>query len=262
MPSSSTTIPSSNAPHQRVRLFDTLRGFAVVSMVLFHLYYDLVFIMGIIPTSMFFTLAVDIWRATISWTFLVIAGIMCTFSRNNLKRSLVYGAAAAAIFLVTSLIDKSVEISFGIIYCMAVCTLVVFLLSQIGFEPRGYAWAAVFFIAFLMLLRFSQGTITFFGIEIARIPRAIYESGQLSWLGLPGADFMSADYYPPIPYLFLYLAGWSLGLTWSAAGYTQRFWGFSIGPLEFIGRHALPIYVLHQPILLGVSQLLLIAIGR
>ena len=42
-------IDSANAPRKRVRLFDTLRGFSVVSMVLFHFYYDLVFFIGIVP---------------------------------------------------------------------------------------------------------------------------------------------------------------------------------------------------------------------
>ncbi len=254
--------PNANAPHQRVRLFDTIRGFSVVSMVLFHFYYDLVFLIGIVPTSAFFTLAVDIWRASISWTFLLIAGVMCTFSRNNLKRAAVYGAVAIAIYVVTSFIDKSVEISFGIIYCMAACTLVAAILMRLSFSPKGYLWAAAFFIVFLILLKLPSGTISVFGTELLRIPRGIYESGWLSWLGLPGVDFMSADYYPLLPYLFLYLAGWSLGLTWKQSGYTQSFWGFSIAPLEFIGAHALPVYVLHQPALLGISQLVLLAIGR
>ena len=29
-----------------------------------------------------------------------------------------------------------------------------------------------------------------------------------------------------------------------------------------VGRYALPIYVLHQPVLLGISQLIFYAIGR
>ena len=201
-------IDSANAPRKRVRLFDTLRGFSVVSMVLFHFYYDLVFFIGIVPTTAFFTTAVDIWRASISWTFLFIAGAMVTFSKSNLKRAGLYLAVAAAIYLVTSFIGKDVEISFGIIYCMGACTLIAALLQMAGFKPDGWGWIAAFLIAFLLLLGLHRGSIGCFGIEIARIPRAVYEGGMLSWLGLPGVDFISADYYPLLPYLFLYLTGW------------------------------------------------------
>ncbi len=231
-------------------------------MVLFHAVYDLVFIAGVIPSNLFFTTPVNIWRASISWTFLLIAGAMCTFSRSNYRRAGIYLIVALGIYRVTSLIDASVEISYGIIYCMGFCTLFAACLSSLGFSPQGYAWAAAFFIAFLLALSVPNGAISLFGIQIARIPRAIYHTGLFSWLGFPGPDFISADYYPPIPYFFLYLAGWSLGLTWKREGYTHPLWRFSIAPLEAVGRYALPIYVLHQPVLLLVAHVISIAIGR
>lgn len=252
----------SGAPHGRVRLFDTLRGFSVISMVLFHFYYDLVFLIGIVPTTAFFVPAVDIWRASISWTFLVIAGAMCTFSRNNFKRAGVYLAVALAVYLVTSFIGKDVEISFGIIYCMGACTLIAAVLSHVGFKPDGLGWVALFFAIFLLLLDISHGSISIFGIHLLDVPRSLYLFGGLSWLGFPGIDFVSADYYPILPYLFLYLTGWSLGIYWGKRGYSAPIWRFSIEPLEIVGRYALPIYVLHQPVLLGISQLIFYAIGR
>ena len=251
-----------DASSRRVRLFDTLRGFSVVSMVLFHFYYDLVFIVGIVPSSAFFTPAVDVWRASISWSFLLIAGIMCTFSRNNFKRAAVYLGVAAAVYVVTSMVDKSVEISFGIIYCMGFCTLVAACLLALGFKPKGVAWAIAFFVIFLLLLELPSGRISFFGMDIADVPRAPYLSGNFSWLGFPGPDFISADYYPPLPYLFLYLTGWSLGLVLKDRGYPEPVWLFSIPALETVGRYALPIYAAHQPVLLLLSQLVSIVVGR
>ena len=231
-------------------------------MVLFHLYYDLVFIAALVPSQYFFTPAVDVWRATISWTFLLIAGAMCTFSRNNFKRAGVYLGVALAVYSVTSFIGKDVEISFGIIYCMGFCTLVCACLSAVGFEPKGAGWIAAFLLIFLITLEVPRGSLSLFGTHIAAVPREIYFSGNFSWLGFPGIDFVSADYYPPIPYLFLYMAGWSLGLKLKDEGYRSPIWDLSIKPLELVGRYALPIYVLHQPVLLLVSQLIAAAVGR
>lgn len=253
---------SSDEPRRRVRLFDTLRGISVFSMVLFHLAYDMVFFYGIGADVWFSSALIPLWRASISWTFLIIAGAMCTFSQNNFKRAALYLGVALAIYIVTSLIDASVMISFGIIYCMAACTLIAAILGLLGFSPKGYGWAAAFFIVFLMLLELPQGTISLFGVTLLELPRSLYHVGALSWLGIPGIDFISADYYPLLPYLFLFLAGWSCGLMWQEEGYTNPLWDSSIRPFDFLGRHALPIYIIHQPLLLLICRLIFIAIGR
>ncbi len=129
-------------PHGRVRLFDAVRGFSVVSMVLFHLCYDLVFIEGV-SVAWFAPPAQDVWRASISWTFLFVSGWMCSFSHSNLVRSLRYLAVALGIFAVTSVAAVDDPISFGIIFCIGAATLIDALLERVHGEPRGLACAAV-----------------------------------------------------------------------------------------------------------------------
>ena len=86
-----------NHTEGRVEFFDIWRGFAIVSMVLFHFVYDLVYLSGM-HLLWFTSPFIDIWRASISWSFLFIAGSMCAFSKNALRRACLYGALAALIF--------------------------------------------------------------------------------------------------------------------------------------------------------------------
>ena len=58
----------------RLSLFNTLRGVSVIFGLL-------------LP---WFSPLIDIWHASIFWTFLFIAGVMCACSRNNSHRSLHY----------------------------------------------------------------------------------------------------------------------------------------------------------------------------
>lgn len=104
-----------NHTEGRVVFFDIWRGFVIVSMVLFHFVYDLVYLSDM-HLSWFTSPFIDIWRASISWSFLFIAGSMCAFSKNALRRACLYGALAALIFLITSLVRVDVPISFGIIF--------------------------------------------------------------------------------------------------------------------------------------------------
>ncbi len=220
-----------------------------MSMVAFHTCYDLVYLCGV-ALPWFGGALMDVWRASISWTFLLVAGAMCSLSRDNFKRSLRYLALALAIFAVTSLAAVDDPISFGIIFCMGASTLVYAGLERAGVAPTGWPAAALLTLAFVLLLGLPYGKVGI-GPLALDVPRAPYECGLLSWLGFPGPSFVSGDYYPLLPYCLLYLAG--------AAAW--RTWGHWLGsalahlrckPLELVGQHPLVIYVVHQPLVLGV----------
>lgn len=219
-------------------------------MVLFHLSYDLYFLEGV-ALPFFEPPFRDVWRASISWAFLVIAGVMCGFSRNNFKRSAKYGAVALLIFLATTVAAVDTPISFGIIYCMAASTLVAALLMKTPVFGRHDLWhAAVLAIFFILTLNLQMGWV---GVGAARIylPPVLYSTPWLSWLGLPGPAFASGDYYPLLPYTLLYLAGAHFGAHRQTNGGFPA-WCYDKGckPLETVGKLALPVYVLHQPLIL------------
>lgn len=238
-------------PAGRIGIFDIARGAAVISMVLFHLCYDLAFIGGV-SLSWFASPLLDVWRSTISWTFLFVAGCMCPLSRSNLRRALQYGAVALLIWVVTSIASVDTAISFGIIYCMAACTLVAWALGRIGTLPSGPVAAVVLFVVFIALLNVRDGMVGVGPLSI-EVPEALYETPWLSWLGFPGPGFSSGDYYPLLPYLFIYLAGAAMGSWWSSRGYPGWARAARCPALTWFGRHALIVYIAHQPVLLLIT---------
>lgn len=238
---------------RRIGAFDALRGFSVVSMVLFHLCYDLV-VLASVEISWFAPPLMDVWRASISWTFLFVAGCMCALSRDNLRRGLEYACVALGIYVVTSVAAVDTPISFGIIYCMSACTLVAWLLSRVGALPRGHVAACLLFLCFLALLPLHEGHVGLGGASVA-LPDCLSSATGFAWLGLPDPGFASGDYYPLLPYLMLYLAGVAMGRAWSDAGWPRWAVELDVTPLNLVGRHALLVYVAHQPVLLLVCSL-------
>ena len=109
---------------KRITIFDTVRGFTMISMAGFHACYDLAYLYDWDMPWFTQTVFQDIWRASISWVFLFIAGWMCTLSRNNAKRASKYAAAALVVWIATTLVSVDDSVNFGIIYCMAACTAV------------------------------------------------------------------------------------------------------------------------------------------
>lgn len=233
----------------RIHGYDTVRGFSVISMVLFHLCYDLRFIVGLEDFPPLSPAFVDVWRATISWTFIFVAGCMFNHSRDNLRRSGKYLLVAALIFVVTYVAAVDTPINFGVIFCMGACTLFAWLLDLVGLRPRGLVAAALLALAFIAFLHVPDGYVLAGDASIP-LPRWPYDSGLLSWAGFPGPDFESGDYYPLVPHLFLYLSGVAFSARLKSRGYARWFEDLRCRPLEFAGRHSLGIYLLHQPLLL------------
>ena len=243
----------------RVDLFDFARGVAIISMIVFHTCYDLAYLAQLPSFAWFADPLEDIWRATISWTFLIVAGCMCLYSRNNFKRAAKYLIVAALVWFVTSLAQMDTPISFGIIYCMGACTLWYAIRDQFGIAPRGYVSAILCLLAFFALLGLKDGTIWAFGANL-RVPAVLYTTHSFDWVGLPGPGFSSGDYYPFLPNVFLFLAGAALMARWKNQPGGPPKWLYTPTPAPLrwvgvVGRYTLWIYLAHQPVILGILKL-------
>lgn len=69
--------------------------------------------------------------------------------------------------------------------------------------------------------------------------------------------FVSGDYYPIIPFIFMYLTGYFAARTAQRCEHPGPSWAYAnpLPALASLGRHALPFYLLHQPIILGILEL-------
>lgn len=229
----------------RIAFFDELRGFTIISMVGFHASYDLAYLFGV--SMPWFTAGVfqDAWRASISWTFLAMAGWMTSCSRNNLKRAGVYAAAATLVSIATTVAAVDVPVSYGILFCMAASTL-IYALAQRGLDRvNPLIGMATCLAAFLLTLG---------------IPRSTYPIEHLAWLGLPSPTFASGDYYPLIPFSFMYLSG-AFGARafarYAKRGYPAWMKRNPMPWLSWLGKRSLVIYLLHQPLVLLALRFIL-----
>ena len=238
-------------PRPRIVFYDTLRGFTVISMCVFHTCYDLAYLYGLNMPWFTAPSFQDLWRDSISFTFLILAGWMTSYSRDNFKRSGIYAVTALIVWAATSVASVDTPVSFGIIYCMAACT---------------FLWACFARVAHGSLERFPNIAIYGMGIVLLAlflitngVQHVRYPVEELAWLGFPSVSFASGDYYPLIPYLFLYLFGAFAAIRYRRSRKHEPAWMLRnwCPPLSFIGRHSLIVYVAHQPIVLLVLQLIL-----
>lgn len=150
--------------------------------------------------------------------FLVVSGMSTPFSRSPLKRALVVLGCALLISTVTYIYNKDYFIYFGILHCIGGGMLLLIPLKKLQTWNIG--------LGLLVLL-------------IPVIP--------------PPRDTL--DYYPLFPWIGLMLIGAGLS-HYLYIQHTYRLLKKVPRALLLPGRHALLIYMIHQPILLATLYLL------
>ena len=224
---------------QRIELMDAARGFALCLMVVHHFLYDLCAFCGV-PWVWFTNPVFDALHYFFAGLFILLSGVSSNFSRSNAKR----GARALAVALGITAVTcaMGMPILFGVLHLLGSCMLLYGLTRK--FWQRLPAWA---------IPALSAAGI----LATARLVNGYPSATPHLWMfGLTTADFYSADYFPLLPWSFVFLLGTWAGKYVRAGRLPRRFYTAKAPRLAAIGKRSLLIYVVHQPVLYGLAMLL------
>lgn len=237
---------------------DAVRGIAVLMMILFHIVFDLSFFYGY-P----FDIATGFWRYFAYSTaslFLLIVGVSLVISHAREEERLA-GDPRRHIGIAIKFLKRGV----GILACGFLVTIATWLYLGEGFVIFGILHLiGVSTILSLFFFHFRKANVVIGGmLVVAGILLA--DAGVslpfwLLWLGTPPAPFTSVDYTPLVPWFGVVLIGSGLGELFYPGG--KRSFGapdlpaLFISPVAFLGRHSLLVYLLHQPAILLLLQLM------
>ena len=238
----------------RIHWIDNARGVSLVSMILYHFMFDLVYIFGV-NIGWYRNWQGYYWQQSICITFILLSGISCAFGRNNVKRGAITFAFGMLMTLGTWVAMPSQLIKFGILHFLGLVRIVFGLLENPLKKIKPEIGFAVFLLLFLVTKTVPEGFIGIGDRRLLELPDILYSSKLLFPLGFPHASFWSGDYFPMIPWSFLFLAGFYFWGVLAKLG--KKGEGFKQWPLfNFLGRHSLFVYVIHQPICYGILLLL------
>ena len=229
---------------KRIQIIDTFRGLTIISMVLFHLFYNINYYW----TLNFYngTIFNKIWQLSIAVSFFIISGITSSFlnPKKNIKRGIITSIIGFSITFITYIFAKDQLIIWGVLNGLGLSMIITGLMQK-SINPK--LWP-IFILAFTFSYKVPAGL--FYNSEFLK---GLYQA-NLFPIGFPSFDFYSNDYFPLIPWLFAFLAGLSLGKFLKE----KNFYDFDIKEnlLGKIGRYSMPIYLTHQIILYPLVSLI------
>lgn len=233
---------------KRYYILDDVRGLAVISMALYHLCWDLVNFAGV-RIDWYAALPGRIWQLSICVTFITLSGFCRRLSRANARRGLTVLLSGAVVTAATALVMPDSFVRFGILTLIGSCMLLTVPLDKALLRVSPAAGLAVCAALFVLGYGVESGTAVF---GLVRLPDWLYRNILTAYFGFPPQGFVSVDYYPLLPWVFLFAAGYFLCGALSRRGWLSPLERRGIKPLEWVGRHALAIYLLHQPVLAAI----------
>ena len=233
----------------RIWELDALRGVCILCVIVVHFLFDLSFFGGLNLTLPAWYVFIQEYGGAI---FVVLSGVCVTLGSKSVRRGLIVFACGMLITAVTygmyrlGMSGADVVVKFGVLHLLGVCMLV--------------------YPAFKKL---PPAALTVLGLVIAitgyAIRGVVVPQRWLFPLGLTYEGFTSSDYFPLFPQLGYFLIGAAIGKTAYREKKTLLPGSFQKTPVArffcWCGRQSLFIYLLHQPIVYGLLELVLLLRG-
>lgn len=173
-------------------------------------------------------------------------------ARKSLKRAFIVLACSTVISAVTAIFMPENLILFGVLSLIGTGMLITVPFEKVFRKISPYTGLIVCIILFALTRNIAHGRLDIFGFNFIELPEWLYANSLTAYLGFPSANFSSQDYVPLMPWIFLYWTGYLIYLIFERKDLLKHLSAFRLKPLEWLGRHSLEIYMIHQPLIYGV----------
>lgn len=238
---------------KRVVLLDEVRGFAVFCMIFYHAFILISELYQIKWAFDAFKLFEPV-QPYFAGLFILISGICCNYSKSNMARGIKLLIVAVALTFITTVIlpefgFKGAQIYFGILHLLSFSMIIYALICK-ALKHIPSSIGAILCLAIAFVFReFPAGKITIWGDMSYTLPAKVHEISWLFPIGIQPFNFFSADYFPLLPWLFVFLAGSFIGVGFKAGRIPSSFYKHHSKFFETLGRYALYIYIGHIPVI-------------
>lgn len=242
---------------KRYHLLDGIRGLVLISMILYHATWNLVYIYDM-DWKWYMGKGAYLWQQSICWTFILLSGFCWSMGNKPLKRGIQVFVSGILVTVVTLLVMPYNRVVFGVLTLIGSCMLLMIPLRKLLDKVKPEIGLIGSLALFIISRNVNGGYLGFETWNILKLPTDWYSNLFTTYLGFTDPSFFSTDYFSLIPWMFLFVTGYFLyGVCDNQHVLQKQILTIKLPFLDFLGRHSLLIYLLHQPILyLGMEVFL------
>ena len=233
---------------KRYLVLDGIRGFAFLNMVIYHAVWDCVYLFGF-DWQWYQSEGAYIWQQYICWTFILLSGFCQPLGQKKLKRGICVLLAGFMISAVTWIVMPEACVRFGILTLIGSCMLLMIPMERFLKKCSPPAGAIISLVLFILTRNINSGHLGFGEWNLLELPSGLYQNLATAYLGFPGPEFSSTDYFSLLPWGFLFVFGYFLYQLFAQREWLRHLEPGRLKPLEWLGRHTLGLYLIHQPVL-------------
>lgn len=227
----------------RYQVLDVARGLAIGMMVVFHIAWDLYYF-GFSRTDVTTDLGWVLFQKVVLSSFLLLVGAGLVLGhgsgirwRSFWRRLAILVGAALLVTAGTYWMFPDYFVFFGVLHAIALFSLMALPLLGLPAPAVLAAGAGVVALSFA-------------------ISDPVFSSRELGWIGFWPTSPPTSDVVPIFPWFGVVLIGMGLMRLLLASPWNARLRGFSsreplVRGIAFVGRWSLPVYLLHQPLLIA-----------
>ena len=237
----------------RYPLLDQIRGLALLSMMVYHASWDLVYLFGI-DWPWYHSHGAFLWQQATCWTFILLSGFCVPMGRRGYRRGLTVFACGWIISAVMAVFMPDSPNLFGILVFLGSAMMLTTALRPLLVKIPPALGMTASFLTFMLLRWLSRG-MAGWGRWSFDVPELLYRNLFTAYLGFPHSSFYSTDYFPLLPWVFLFLTGYFFYFILKAKGGLERLPHLSLPLIERLGKASLYVYMAHQPVIYAVLWL-------
>lgn len=237
-----------NMKKKRYEKLDGIRGFALLNMIVYHAIWDMVYLYQL-KWNWYKSEGAYAWQQGICWTFIFLSGFCWPLGKHTLKRGLIVFLCGAVITLVTLLAMPQNRVVFGVLTLIGSCMLLMNLIDRWLQRLPALLGLSGSVLLFFLTRNVNDGYLGFEDFNLMKLPLVLYKNLFTTYIGFTAQDFYSTDYFSLLPWLFLFLAGYFTFRYLNGKRVMEYMKDSMLLPMEWLGRHSLEIYMIHQPLL-------------
>ncbi len=246
---------------KRFARLDGIRGIALLNMIAYHTIWDFVYLYQM-DWNWYKSEGAYVWQQGICWTFIFLSGFCWSLGSRTWKRGIIVFLGGAIITFATLIAMPQNRVLFGVLTLTGSCMLLMNGMDRWLCKLPPIVGMAVSGILFFLMRNVNEGYMGFEKWNLARIPGAFYHNLFTAYLGFPQKGFYSTDYFPILPWIFLFMAGY-FTFRYLNGKKRMRFLEKSVlWPVEWLGKHSFEIYMVHQPVIYAILELIFWVRGK